>query len=293
MYRMGIPRPPFALENQMYKRLKRIVLETAKKVLRDFAAEARMNNLYFKDGQLVNDGSETLKDLMDFFDEMGRQEEARSKFINEMKMSSIGASLKERWLQEADMNDEIDDEEENALVEALETFFKKDQEKMLETLKKDASEKHNVRVTFSLDKQKIFDENMAGLRKRYIDNSIKRIRGEQNDIKKAFLRRLVDYATGKTETLEIGDVMRQIVEIGDGMARMFARDQMARFNKAVTITQYESAGVTKVKWVTSHDVRVRESHKALDGKVFDINNLPEELHDYNCRCGLVPVEYAD
>ena len=68
---------------------------------------------------------------------------------------------------------------------------------------------------------------------------------------------------------------------------------MARFNKAVTITQYESAGVTKVKWVTSHDVRVRESHKALDGKVFDINNLPEELHDYNCRCGLVPVEYAD
>ena len=224
MYRMGIPRPPFALENQMYKRLKRIVLETAKKVLRDFAAEARMNNLYFKDGQLVNDGSETLKDLMDFFDEMGRQEEARSKFINEMKMSSIGASLKERWLQEADMNDEIDDEEENALVEALETFFKKDQEKMLETLKKDASEKHNVRVTFSLDKQKIFDENMAGLRKRYIDNSIKRIRGEQNDIKKAFLRRLVDYATGKTETLEIGDVMRQIVEIGDGMARMFARD---------------------------------------------------------------------
>jgi SPP1 gp7 family putative phage head morphogenesis protein len=48
-----------------------------------------------------------------------------------------------------------------------------------------------------------------------------------------------------------------------------------------------------VKWVTVGDVRVRKSHKELNGKIFDVNNLPQEVDDYNCRCGLVPVEWAD
>ena len=25
----------------------------------------------------------------------------------------------------------------------------------------------------------------------------------------------------------------------------------------------------------------------------DVNNLPKEVDDYNCRCGLVPVEWQD
>lgn len=144
-----------------------------------------------------------------------------------------------------------------------------------------------------MDKDKIFESQMEALRKLYIDNSIERISGEQDTMKRLFLQHLVDYATGKTAELDIQNLMRTIVKNGDGMARMFARDQMARFNKAVTLSQFRSAGVTKVKWVTSHDVRVRESHKQLDGKIFDVNHLPKELDDYNCRCGLVPVEYSD
>jgi SPP1 gp7 family putative phage head morphogenesis protein len=72
-----------------------------------------------------------------------------------------------------------------------------------------------------------------------------------------------------------------------------ARDQMQRFNKACTLSTFRSAGVTKVKWVTVGDIRVRKSHKALNGQIFDVNNLPKEVDDYNCRCGLVPVEWAE
>jgi SPP1 gp7 family putative phage head morphogenesis protein len=68
---------------------------------------------------------------------------------------------------------------------------------------------------------------------------------------------------------------------------------MQRFNKACTIATFKSAAVTKVKWVTCNDIRVRKTHKALNGQVFDVNNLPKEVDDYNCRCGLVPVEWAD
>lgn len=77
------------------------------------------------------------------------------------------------------------------------------------------------------------------------------------------------------------------------MGQFFARDQMQRFNKATTLAQFAAAGVTKVRWCTCHDGRVRETHKALDGQTFSINNLPPEIDDYNCRCGLIPAEYED
>ncbi len=294
MARMGIPRPPFAIENAIYKLLKKQVRATAIKILKDFKNAAQTGGLCFKDGKLVTDGKnqDTLEDLMNFFEEMGRQERERNRFINEMQLDAVGTNLKERWAQEADMNDELSDDEESELTIALNQFFKNDQIKVVEKLKTDADEKH-IKASFSLDKEKIFEERMEDLRKLYIDNSIERISGEQITMKRLFLQHLVDYATGKTAELDIQNLMRTIVKNGDKMARMFARDQMARFNKAVTLSQFRSAGVTKVKWVTSHDVRVRESHKQLDGKIFDIKNLPKELDDYNCRCGLVPVEYTE
>lgn len=293
MRRMGIPQPPFTLENQLYKKIKAQVKKTAKKILADFEEEVKKAGMQVKAGALTTDGKEELENLIAFFDEMGRQEMAREKFINEMQMYSVSDNLRARWEQEAEENDELDEDEQNGLITALNGFFKKDQATVLNSLQKDAPAEHNVRVDFSLDKQKIFEKNMEGLRNLYIDNSIKRIKGEQNLIKKAFLKRLVAYASGETETLEIEDVMKEIVKIGDGLARMFARDQIARFNKALTITQFKAAGVTKVKWVTSHDIRVRDTHKKLDGQIFYIESLPEELNDYNCRCGLVPVEYAE
>jgi uncharacterized protein with gpF-like domain len=94
-------------------------------------------------------------------------------------------------------------------------------------------------------------------------------------------------------------------QAGDNLARLFARDQMQRFNKALTLSTFTDAGVTKVKWVTCHDARVRKrsyvdkngvfhrAHTELDGQIFGIKNLPVEIDDYNCRCGLVPVEWED
>ena len=68
---------------------------------------------------------------------------------------------------------------------------------------------------------------------------------------------------------------------------------MARFNKALTLTTYKAAGVRTVRWMTCNDQRVRPSHRALNGRVFPIDQIPREKDDYNCRCGLVPVEYDD
>lgn len=89
-------------------------------------------------------------------------------------------------------------------------------------------------------------------------------------------------------------------------ARMIVRDQMAKLNGQITRKEQEDIGVTKYKWRTAGDSRVRDCHKALDGKVFEWANPPEMWHmtktgivyegrfcnpmeDYQCRCVAIPV----
>ena len=147
--------------------------------------------------------------------------------------------------------------------------------------------------SFAIDKQQFFNENMEAVRRFYLQNSMERIKGEEMLIKRKILQKIIDYATNKTATLELTDLVKEGYTDSDHLARLFARDQMQRFNKACTLSTFRSAGVTKVKWVTCGDIRVRKSHKELNGKIFDVNNLPVEVDDYNCRCGLVPVEWAE
>ena len=97
----------------------------------------------------------------------------------------------------------------------------------------------------------------------------------------------------RTDELKLDDLTKDAFNRGEHLARLFARDQMARFNKACTLATFRSAGVTKVQWLTANDGRVRETHRMLNKKIFDVDNLPKEINDYNCRCGLVPVEWAD
>ena len=188
----------------------------------------------------------------------------------------------------------------------LEKIFKAEQDDYLSKLKADAGIKmQNIIESFEIDKKKFFEDNMQAVRILYIDNSLQRIKGEEELLKRKILMRITDYATGKSDTLRLADLTEECYEGSDHLARLFARDQMQRFNKACTLSTFRSAGVTKVKWVTANDGRVRKvghmdrngvyhrPHTELQGMVFDVNDLPIEIDDYNCRCGLVPVEWAD
>ncbi|MEJ8308593.1 phage minor head protein [Agrobacterium larrymoorei] len=78
--------------------------------------------------------------------------------------------------------------------------------------------------------------------------------------------------------------------ISDRRAKLIARDQTAKLTSDLNRIRQEQAGVTSYKWTTSHDERVRERHKQLDGRAYKWGQatgaeggLPPG-QPINCRC---------
>lgn len=109
---------------------------------------------------------------------------------------------------------------------------------------------------------------------------------------------LVDAGAG-TRVEEIARAVRESADATRSRARLIARDQVLKLNAQITQTRHEAAGVTEFVWRTSKDERVREDHRALDGKRFRYDDPPivdrrrgdralPGVH-FQCRCVAEPV----
>lgn len=300
MQRMGIPRPLFRVQDKLAKVARAQYTRYIRSLLKDLKTELQNNGMTVDSAP--EDEDETLEDLIEFFTRKGEELKKESEEIaNRMRMGAAENTLKHKWNEEN--KEPVISETAKKEVAGL---LKKEQADYMERLLKDAGAKLNkVIASFSLDKDAIFQRNLDNLRILYLDNTVQRIGWEQDYIKRKMLERINDYVEGRSARLEFDDLTKMAYKAGDNMARLFARDQMQRFNKALTLSTFTDAGVTKVKWVTCHDARVRRrsyvdkngvfhrAHTELDGQIFGIKNLPVEIDDYNCRCGLVPVEWED
>lgn len=87
------------------------------------------------------------------------------------------------------------------------------------------------------------------------------------------------------------EVMRQM-DVAESRAKLIARDQMAKLNASITEAKQTALGITEYEWITAGDERVREEHRANNGKVFKWNDPPDTGHpgeDINCRCIARPI----
>lgn len=88
------------------------------------------------------------------------------------------------------------------------------------------------------------------------------------------------------------EVMR-VADVSESRAALIARDQVAKLNGELTRARQTSVGIEEYRWETSGDERVRESHKANDGKVFRWDDPPAETghpgEDYQCFTGSTKV----
>lgn len=106
------------------------------------------------------------------------------------------------------------------------------------------------------------------------------------------------FLNGRT-TAAIVKEIEKVYGIGKRHARLIARDQLAKLNGELARLQQTDAGVTEYIWSDSGDVRVRDSHKHLNGKRFSWDAPPvvdartgRRCHpgeDYQCRCVALPV----
>lgn len=81
-------------------------------------------------------------------------------------------------------------------------------------------------------------------------------------------------------------------------AKFLARQETSLLMAKMRETRYKSIGVTKYKWSTSHDERVRTMHKELDNKIFSFDSPPitnkngdrnNPGEDFGCRCVAIPI----
>lgn len=109
---------------------------------------------------------------------------------------------------------------------------------------------------------------------------------------------LLDAGAG-TRVEEIARAVREGTDATRSRARLIARDQVLKLNAQITQTRHEAAGVESYVWRTSRDERVREAHRALDGKTFRYDDPPvvdprrgDRAHPgqhYQCRCIGEPI----
>lgn len=114
----------------------------------------------------------------------------------------------------------------------------------------------------------------------------------------ARVRRVLTEKGAGTRVEDIAARIRDETGTTTSHARLLARDQVLKLNAEVTETRHAEAGITEYIWRTSKDERVREEHKALEGKRFRYDDPPVQDRYgnranpgvfYQCRCVAEPV----
>jgi SPP1 gp7 family putative phage head morphogenesis protein len=97
--------------------------------------------------------------------------------------------------------------------------------------------------------------------------------------------------TGQT-TRSLTRELAQRFAVSQSRAELIARDQLSKLNGQIAAKRQTDYGVSRYRWSTSGDERVRASHEALDGRVFAWNQPPAEGHPGEavlCRCVAEPI----
>lgn len=154
---------------------------------------------------------------------------------------------------------------------------------------KDADPRYKLRVSYGLDRDKVFVDKLEDVQRIYVDRAIEKIGAGKSTIRQNFIEEFSKYISGQGNMETVNDLLEKAkAEVGT-FSRFFARDQMQRFDKSMTDASMIQAGARKFKVLPVRDGRTRDTHRALRGKIFFVDNPPKELDDYNCRCRKVPI----
>ena len=93
-------------------------------------------------------------------------------------------------------------------------------------------------------------------------------------------------------TVDLGKLIAERTGIAQRRAALIARDQLGTLNGELSQRRQVAAGVSRYRWQTARDERVRPSHRDLQGQVFSWDAPPDIGHPgapINCRCIAIPI----
>ena len=89
------------------------------------------------------------------------------------------------------------------------------------------------------------------------------------------------------------DMAKEIQEttsLSKRRAQLIARNAPLQYSGAITKHHQMSSGIKKYRWQTSQDERVRKSHRARNGDIYEWDAPgPHPRSEVNCRCDAVPM----
>jgi len=143
------------------------------------------------------------------------------------------------------------------------------------------------------------DERTASrLRKDYTESQNLNIKN-WNDEQVQRLRSVVEkYQTSETDESLI-DIIQREWQVSANKANFLAKQETSLFFSKLSMNRAAVAGVRRYRWSTSHDERVRESHKELNGTIHSVDDPPivdaktgrrgHPGEDFGCRCAAIWV----
>ncbi len=148
-----------------------------------------------------------------------------------------------------------------------------------------------IKVHFSTAEKEV-------LKKKYTEDVSKSIK-KFTDNQLVVVRQLVQ--KNLFEGLDNKTLLNMLTRAFEGdvnKAKFIARQETGLLVSAYRQITYNRVGITQYRWSTSHDERVRQTHRELDGNIYSFDNPPvtnekgdknNPGEDWQCRCTPIPI----
>lgn len=162
----------------------------------------------------------------------------------------------------------------------------------------DEQQEHSIKEAMKIVPE-FSEANREFLKQNYIENveySVKNFTEKQVDK----LREMVEYNAyyGYSKNNNLIDRIQREFDITRNRAKFIANQETSLLTAKLNEMRLKEVGITHYKWSTSHDERVRDTHKDLDGRIFSFDDPPivnkkgdrkNPGEDFGCRCRAIGV----
>jgi SPP1 gp7 family putative phage head morphogenesis protein len=112
------------------------------------------------------------------------------------------------------------------------------------------------------------DEDLSDYLRQATERNVSLITSLGDDVLKRIEQAVYDNSIAGNPAATLKTQLKEQFGIVDRRAQLIARDQIGKLTADLNRIRQEQAGVTSYSWMTSHDERVRERHRKLDGKEY-------------------------